>query len=127
MKFGDLLLVHVGLPVHSALIAELSDKMIRKRMSVNVHTEEVESKWRHVYLQGRDALADWLRVLSQDALLVQELPVPAVAGRLEEAVVEDIFQGLVERAQDPLLGHPDRGVRVEPHAFLVESKKLIKP
>lgn len=70
-------------------------------------------------LQGRDALADCLGVFPQDPLLVQEAAVLAVPGWLEEAVVQDILQGLVERAQDALLGRPHCGVRVETHAFLV--------
>lgn len=70
-------------------------------------------------LQGWDAPADWLGVFPQDTLLIQEAAVLAVPGGLEEAVVQDVFQGLVECAQDPLLGHPHRGIRVETHAFLV--------
>lgn len=71
------------------------------------------------YLQSRDALADWLRVLSKDAFFIQELAVPPVAGWLEQPVVENIFEALIERAQDPLLGDPHRRIRVEPHAFLL--------
>lgn len=71
------------------------------------------------YLQGWDALADWLGVFPQDMLLIQEAAVLAVPGWLEEAVVQDVFKGLVECAQDPLLGHPHLGIRVETHAFLV--------
>lgn len=73
-------------------------------------------------LQGWDALADWLGVFPQDTLLIQEAAVLAVPGWLEEAIVQDVFKGLVECAQDPLLGHPHRGVRVEAHAFLVETE-----
>lgn len=71
-----------------------------------------------VYLQRRDALADWLRVLSEDALFIQEAAVPPTAGRLEKAVVEHVFQAGVQRAQDPLLGNPNRRIRVEAQAFL---------
>lgn len=70
------------------------------------------------YLQSRDALADWLRVLSKDAFFIQELAIPPVAGWLEQPVVKNIFEALIERTQDPLLGDPHRRIRVEPHAFL---------
>lgn len=117
VKLGDLLLVHAGPPVDSALVAELSED---KPLETSGGRPEVriQGRW---YLQGRDALADWLGVFPQDALLVQEPAVLAVPGWLEEAVVQDILQGLVECAQDPLLGRPHRGVRVETHAFLVED------
>lgn len=70
------------------------------------------------HLQSWDAFADWLRVLSQQVLLIQELAVPPVAGRLEQPVVQHVFQALVERAQDPLLGDPDCRIGVEAHALL---------
>lgn len=76
-----------------------------------VHTSQL-------YLQGWDALADRLRILSEETLFVQELAVPPVARRLEEPVVEHVLQTLVERTQDALLGNPDSCVRVEAHAFL---------
>lgn len=71
------------------------------------------------YLQTWYALADWLWVLSERAFFIQELPVPPVAGGLEEAVVQHILQALVQRAQDPLFGNPHGRIRVEPHAFLL--------
>lgn len=71
-----------------------------------------------VYLQRRDALADWLGVLSEDSLFIQELAVPPVARWLEQPIVEHVFQALIKRTEDPLLGNPDRRIRVEAHAFL---------
>ena len=79
------------------------------------------------YLQTGDSLADWLGVLSQGALLVQELAVPAVGGGLEQTVVQDVLQALAQRAQDALLGRPHRGVWVETHAFLTERENRQRP
>ena len=70
------------------------------------------------YLQGRDALAHGLRVLAQQSLLVQELAIAPVAGRLEQPVVQDVLQALAQRAQNPLLCNPHRCIRVESNALL---------
>lgn len=75
------------------------------------------------YLQGGDALAHGLWVLAQKPLLVQELPVAPVAGRLEQPVVQDVLQALGQGAQDPLLRNPDSGIRVKPNALLRGRKR----
>lgn len=78
---------------------------------------------RRRYLQGGDALARGLRVLAQKPLLVQELPVAPVAGRLEQPVVQDVLQALVQGAQNPLLCDPHGRVRVKPKALLQRRTK----
>lgn len=75
------------------------------------------------HLQSWDAFADWLRILSQQALFIKELAVPPIAWRLEKPVVQDVFQALVEGAQDPLLGDPHCRIGVEAHAFLVAEPR----
>lgn len=72
-----------------------------------------------VYLQRWDALADWLGVFSEDAFFIQELAFSPIASWLEKPIVEHIFQALIKCTKDPLLGNPDRCIRVEAHAFLV--------
>lgn len=138
VKFGDLLLLHVRLLVNSALVPELQrQKGFLTFLTINLlliglaSRFEAESATRGrlffsynldyylAHLQSWDAFADWLRILSQQALFIQELAVPPIARRLEEPVVEDVFQALVEGAQDPLLGDPHGRVGVEAHAFLV--------
>lgn len=59
-----------------------------------------------------------MRVLLEQPFLLQEFGVVAVGGGLEEAVVENVSQGLGERAQHLLLGLPHGGVRVEAQTFL---------
>lgn len=70
------------------------------------------------YLQVRDPLLEGLRVLPQQPLLLQELGVVAVGGGLEQAVVQDVPQGLGQGAEDLLLGLPHGGVGVEAQTFL---------
>lgn len=75
------------------------------------------------HLQIGHALLEGLRVLPQRTLLLQELGVVAVGGRLEEAVVEHVGQRLGQRTQDLLLGLPHRGVRVETKTLLQDREE----
>lgn len=77
----------------------------------------------HSYLQVRYTLLKGLQVVSQGPLLLQELGVPALAGRLEEAVVVDVPQRLGEGADDLLLGAPHRAVQVQLEAPLTDTEQ----
>lgn len=70
------------------------------------------------YLQIRHSLLKGLWVFSQGALLLQELGVVSVGGRLEQAVVQDVPQRLGQGAQYLLLSLPHRRIRVEPQTLL---------
>lgn len=76
-----------------------------------------------MYLQTWDALADWLWILPKDALFIEELAILPVAGWLEKPIVEHVLQGLVKCAEDPLLGNPDGGIGIEPHALLGREER----
>lgn len=56
-------------------------------------------------------------------LLIQKLARFAVVSWLEKAIVEYILQALVEGAQDPPLGQPDRCVHVEFQTFLQRRER----
>lgn len=88
------------------------------------HTTPVNVKSRMVpllpppYLQVGHPFLKGLRVVSQEPLLLQELGVPSVSSRLEEAVVVDVPQRLAEGGDDLLLGAPHHAVLVELEAPL---------
>lgn len=70
------------------------------------------------YLQVRDG-GFWVQgVLPQQPLFVQELPRPAIEGRLEEAIIQDVLQAVVQGAKDALLGGPDGDIRVQAQTLL---------
>lgn len=61
--------------------------------------------------------------MAQGSLLLQELGVPALSGRLEEAVVVNVPQRLGEGADDLLLGTPHRAVQVQLEAPLTDTEQ----
>lgn len=75
------------------------------------------------YLQVRHPLLKGLRVVPQEPLLLQELGVPSISGRLEEAVVVGVPQGLVEGEDDLLLGAPHRAVLVKLETPLRDTQR----
>lgn len=75
------------------------------------------------YLQVRHAFLKGLQVVSQGSLLLQELGVAALSGRLEEAVVVNVPQRLGEGADDLLLGAPHRAVQVQLEAPLTDTQQ----
>lgn len=78
----------------------------------------------HAYLQVRYTFLKGLQVVSQGSLLLQELGVPALTGRLEEAVVVNVPQRLGEGADDLLLGAPHRAVQVQLEAPLTDTEQV---
>lgn len=75
------------------------------------------------YLQVRHPFLKGLCVVTQGPLLLQELGVPSISSRLEEAVVVDVPQRLAEGADDLLLGVPHRAVRVKLETPLTETQR----
>lgn len=75
------------------------------------------------HLQVGNPFLKGLGVFSEQTLLLQELGVVAVCGRLEQTVVQDVSQRLGQRTQHLLLGPPHGGVRVEPQTFLQEQQR----
>lgn len=71
--------------------------------------------WPHLskYLQIRHSLLKGLRVVPQGLLLLQELGVPSFSSWLEEAIVVNVPQWLVERADDLLFSVPHGAVQVK--------------
>lgn len=65
------------------------------------------------YLQVRHPLLKGVGVFPQGLLLLQELGVPSFSSRLEEAVVVNVPQWLVERADDLLFSIPHVGVQIK--------------
>ena len=73
------------------------------------------------YLQVGHPFLEGLRVVPQQTLLLQELGVVAVGGRLEEAVVQHVPQRLRQGAEHLLLRPPHGRVRVKPETLLREG------
>lgn len=65
------------------------------------------------YLQVWHPFLKGLWVVSQSPLLLQELGISSISGRLEEAVVVHVPQRFAEGADDLLLGVPHCTVRVK--------------
>lgn len=78
------------------------------------------------YLQVGHPLLKGLSVVPQGALLLQELGVPSISSRLEEAVVVDVPQRLGEGADDLLLGAPHQALLVKLETPLKDTERESK-
>lgn len=74
------------------------------------------------YLQVRHPLLKGLQVGPQGLLLLQELGVASFSSRLEEAIVINVPQWLVERADDLLFSIPHSAVQVKLETSLTDRK-----